>query len=301
MTERDLSTLVHDHATTDEPPFMLSADTVIGGGRRRVRVRRAVGAVACAAVVSTVGLVAVPGVLDDTSDGSGPDAAAQEALADYDPQEMARLLKERTDGVLDAPYPAHPEGKVVVRDGTWAELPTEHWDKASGMTVVYGDDRSDPNLNVRLSHSGGEAEGDARRSCAIDLDAGHALVCDVTATSGGDVVVTRISAKRWVAGDDWYGVPRHKLDDVSPQSLWFERQVESVHSETFLTTATETVKAADLETAERLFRVPVSAFTELVTDPELVMPPPPKGDNGCDWMLHPEGKSCGNLPEVGLG
>lgn len=298
MTERDLSTLVRDHVTTDEPPFMLSADTVIGGGRRRVRVRRAVGAVACAAVVSTVGLVAVPGMLDDTSDGSGPDTAAQEALANYDPQEMARLLKERADGVLDAPYPAHPEGKVVVRDGDWVELPTEHWDKASGMSVSYGDDQADHNISVSLYHSRGEAEGDAKRNCANDLDAGYYLVCDVITTSDGEVVVTRVSAKRFAAGDGWYVVPRDKIDDANPKNLWFDRQVESVHSATFLTTATETVKAADLETAEGLFRVPVSDFTGLVTDADLVMPPPPKGDNGCDWMLNPGSTSCGPAPDT---
>lgn len=298
MTERDLSTLVRDHVTSNEPPFALSPDTAIGGGRRVVRRRRAIAGIACAAIVTTGAVVAAPMLADDRADsGKAIDPATQEALDNYDPQEMAKLLKERTDGVLDSSYPDHPEGKVWVGDGDGVQLPVEHWDKASGMSVSYGAVRADHSFSVNLLHSGAEAEGDANRVCADDLEEGIYLVCEVDTTAGGDVVVTRVGAKRW-AGDIWYSVTRDQIDDVNPENLWFDRTVKSVHSETFLTTARENVKAADLETAESLFQVPVSDLIDLATDPALVVPPPPMGDNGCPWMLHPEDKTCMSGPDA---
>jgi hypothetical protein len=56
-----------------------------------------------------------------------------------------------------------------------------------------------------------------------------------------------------------------------------------VHSETFLTNAQEIVRAPDIATAERLWKIPVASLQTVVTDPALVMPEPPLGEGGCPW------------------
>ena len=38
--------------------------------------------------------------------------------------------------------------------------------------------------------------------------------------------------------------------------------------------------------------ITVPAMVDVVSDPSLVIPKPPIGDNGCPWMLHPENSSC---------
>jgi hypothetical protein len=83
-------------------------------------------------------------------------------------------------------------------------------------------------------------------------------------------------------------------DPIDPDEVYFVRNVESVHSDTFLTSVQETVKAPSL--AKAAFAVSPDRMTALVTDPSLVMPKPPMGDNGCAWQLHPEGINCAKDP-----
>jgi hypothetical protein len=68
-----------------------------------------------------------------------------------------------------------------------------------------------------------------------------------------------------------------------PADVYFVRRVESVHSDTFLTGAEETVRAPDLTTAEKLWRVPPKDLEVVVADPALVIPKPPLGPGGCPW------------------
>jgi hypothetical protein len=178
------------------------------------------------------------------------------------------------------------------------------------MSVSYGARGAPRQVVVSLMHSRGEAEGDARKSCAADLAGGYVFSCTVTTSPDGDPITTRVSAMRpGEFGDgSWSALTRDELRTgvlvpgdpsrrpIDPDEVYFQRSVESVHSTTFLTSAWETVKAPDLATAEALWKVPVGALQNLVTDPVLVMPRPPTGANGCTWMLHPEGISCGKDP-----
>ena len=59
MTEHDLTTLVRDHVSSDEPPFTLTPDDAIGRGRRAARTRRLLAGGATLAVLAVlVGLLA---------------------------------------------------------------------------------------------------------------------------------------------------------------------------------------------------------------------------------------------------
>jgi hypothetical protein len=100
----------------------------------------------------------------------------------------------------------------------------------------------------------------------------------VTVTDAGDVVISRLTALRpmRMLGDSggWRTVDTDGLDASDRDRLWFRQDVKVVHSETFLTYASETVKAPDLATAESLFRTPLADLVEIGTDPTLVIPEP---------------------------
>jgi len=314
MTEHDLSTLVRAHVAHDEPPFRMSADTAMALGRRTLHRRRARRGLA-GLVVAAAAVVAVPLLPWDASTGSGDrtgiDPATAAALENYDAQKMPQLLDEHVRVVLtrsvDDPGPV----EFSAGDSQGNELPVQHYDKASDMTVRYGGE-SDHRLRVSLMHARSEAEGDARRICADDLESGYAFSCTVTTSRSGDPVTTKVMAMRplrefgpggWgalTADELRIGVPAagnssdHPID---PDDVWFQRTVEVVHSETFLPAAAEVVRAPDFETAERLFEVPVAAFEDIVTDPALVIPEPPIGPNGCPWTLPDSNVTCGTKRE----
>jgi hypothetical protein len=69
-----------------------------------------------------------------------------------------------------------------------------------------------------------------------------------------------------------------------------------VHSETFLTSAQESVKAPTFTAAQAGWTVPVADLQEIATDPELVIPPPPLGDDGCAWTMPDSTIQCAKDP-----
>jgi RNA polymerase sigma factor (sigma-70 family) len=307
----DLATLVRDHVRHDEPPFAMSADTVIALGRRTLLRRRArrgfAGVVVAAAAVAALPLMPWHG--SDSRGGSGIDPATTAALAPYDARKMPQLIDEHVRAALGASLDGLGDAGFRAGDSQGVKLPPEYYDKASGMSVSYGA-RMDPRqVVVSLLHSGSEAEGDVRKICASEVAAGYSFSCTVSTSPDGDPVVVRVMAMRDLGKDyrdvGWGALTREELrtgvpvkgdpsdEPIDPAKVYFQRSVESVHSDTFLTTAQEIVKAPDLATAEQLWKVPVGALQNIVTDPVLVMPKPPIGDNGCGWMLHPEGMSCG--------
>jgi hypothetical protein len=160
-------------------------------------------------------------------------------------------------------------------------------------------------VRVTLMHSRSEAEGDARKNCANDLAEGYYFSCEVTTSANGDPITTSVMAVRALAAPDqgWGALTREELRTrtpsasdpnqarIDPHEVYFIRNVESVHGATFLTAVQEVVKAPTL--AKAVWEVPTDRMAALVTDPELVIPKPPTGANGCPWMLHPENISCG--------
>jgi hypothetical protein len=295
------STLLREHVERAEPPFLLQPEPVIVRGRRRLRQRR----VAVAAAVVVVGAAAaLPAALAHDGDPTGSmDPATASALKNYDAQKMpAKLLDAARSATADSGADLR-QGTFTAADDQGVALPAKYYDKASSMSAVLGD-RTGHSFTLLLMHSASEAEGDARKNCANDLAEGYAFSCEVS-TVNGDVVTTRVMALRpekTVPG--WGAVTREELrtgrpaphdprqDPIDPDEVWFERQVESVHSDTFLTSAYERVKAPDLATAEKRFTVSVPTMQDLVTDPTLVIPKPPIGANKCPWMLHPENIRC---------
>ena len=215
---------------------------------------------------------------------------ADRALADYDPQVMPQTLEDHTRAVLERSVP--DLGPVTFRagDGQGAELPPEQYDKASGMSVTYGN--GEHSWSVDLSHAKSEAEGDAEEFCAEGLADGYFLECTVDTTSRGYVVISRLEALEQVARDEhgpmWGVVRGSRLDRVDPDKLWFEHRVKVIKSQSLVTYVSERVHAPTVDAAEAAFRTPVVDLVEIGTDPELVIPEPPTDDSGCGpWTLDP--------------
>ena len=280
-----LDTLVREHVTTTEPPFLLDVAVPIRQGRRRLRGRRIAGGLAAAAAVAVIVGVTAPRVLDSSAPvDSAIDPATRLALAEYDAQRMPDLLDEHSRAVLERSVPDMPDGVFRAGDAQGLAVPPRYYDKASGMSMSYGAE-TDHQFAVDLSHSRSEAEGDAREFCADGVQEGYYLTCEVATDADGNVAITRLQALRPFRGEGWMAVTRDELDRIDPERVWFQRNAKVIHSETFLTYVSETVHAPDQASADRAFQVPFADLVELGTDPELVIPPPPPGVNGCDWII----------------
>lgn len=309
MTDSDLTTLVREHVTRDEPPFLLSPDTSIALGRRTLVRRRArrglAGVLTAAAVVAAVPLLPWGGGPVDDPGGSVHPATA-DALEHYHASTMPEVLDRQTRAVLSRSVEDLGPADFTASDDQGQDLPAKHYDKASAMEVAYGG-TSDHRWRVALMHARSEAEGDARKTCAEELSAGYAFSCTVTTSEAGDTVTTKVTAMRPLprfGPGSWGALTRDELrtgvpgrgnpskNPIDPEDVYFTRTVESVHSETFLTVAQEIVRAPDHATARELWQVPTQDLATLVSNPLLVIPEPPRGPNGCGWMLHPDGIAC---------
>lgn len=303
MTDQDLTTLLREHVQREEPPFTMAPETSMTLGRRTLVRRRArrgfAGVLVAAATVAALPLMPWTGSSGSGDDRTGIDPATAAALEDYDAQRMPALLDEHVRVALGDGLEGLGQAEFRASDDQGEKLPPKYYDKASSMEVSYGG-HGDRRVRAVLLHARSEAEGDAREVCADDLAVGYAFSCTVS-TSGGDVVTTRVTAMRkteelWKGS--WGALTQEELRTgipakgdpsqrpINPDEVYFQRTVESVHSETFLTSASEIVRAPDLETAARLWTVPVADLTTIVTDPELVIPEPPLGKGGCPWTLN---------------
>jgi hypothetical protein len=296
MTHDDLTTLLRDHVSHDEPPAPL-AGTALDAGRRRLRRRRLTAAGGTLAALVAGAAVVVP-LLPEDGDraGSGIDPASQTALDSYDVRAMPELMDEHVRAVLERSVPDLGASTFAARDDQGVDLPEQHWDKASSLEVEYGD--RDHSWTTSISHARGEAEGDPEAYCAEGLDDGHFLECTVERTADGDVVISKLMAVRPQQGRYWRVVPREQLDRIDVGRVWFDREVKVIKSETLLTYATERLKATDRDPATAAFATSYADLAEIGTDPELVMPVPPPGLNGCPaWSLDGEDMSCGTVDE----
>lgn len=298
MTHDDLATLLHDHVSHDEPPAPTPA-RAITGGRRRLRVRRVTVGATGVAALTLVGAVAVPSLsADSAGEESAMDPASAAALADYDVRRMPALMDEHVRGVLERSVPDLGASTFTAYDSQHRALPERYWDRASSLAVDYGDDRH--SWNVDISHARGEAEGDPERYCREGLADGVYLECTVDRTADGEVVISSLWAIRPARGGSSMVVEADELDTVRLDRLAFERRVKVIKSETLITYASETVRATDRDPATAPFATSYDDLAEIGTDPELVMPVPPPGENGCaSWSLPVAGESisCGTIAE----
>ncbi|MDQ4052883.1 MAG: hypothetical protein M3237_09295 [Actinomycetota bacterium] len=291
MTEHDLSTLVRDHVSSDEPRFP-GPDAAIARGRRTVRTQRITAGVGVAAVLAVVGALVVPGLPDDARPGGseGTDPAVQDSLDNYDATAMPGIVEGATRAVFSRSVSDLGEADFSAYDAQGNPLGPDLYDKASGMSISYGD-RSTRELSVDLMHAKSEAEGDHEKVCADGTAEGSYLECTVETFDDGDVLVTYLTALRPFHGEGWYGVTRDELATRNPDNLWFQRHVEVIKSETFLTTADETIKARSLAAAKDAFIVPVTDLAEIASDPRLVLPEPPLNPDGCGAWTRPDSDS----------
>ncbi|WP_309650069.1 hypothetical protein [Nocardioides sp.] len=298
MSEHDLTTLVRDHVRSDEPPFTLTPDEAISRGRRATRTRRLVAGGATLAVLAAVGAVVGPPFLGSDSprgESTAIDPATSAFLADYDASQMPRVLEEESRAVLERSVDDLGPATFKAGDNQGAALPEKWWDRASGMSVSYGDD-SEHRFSVDLAHARGLAEGGERYWCEDGLADGSYLECTVDVRDDGAVVITNLWALRpFQGGSDFMVVFSDDLDAMSPDQLWFEQRVKVIKSETFVTFVTETLKAPSLEAARANFEVPAADLAELGTDPQVVIPAPePDPVSGCPGFVLPDsGVTCG--------
>ena len=297
--EGDLATLVREHVTRDEPPFLMSADTAMAVGRRALVRRRArrglAGVLVAAAAVAAVPLMPWHGATGGGADKTGIDPATAAALESYDAQKMPALIDEHARAVLSRSVDDLGPMTFTAGDGQSQPLPAKYYDKASSMEVSYGG-TSDHRFRVYLAHSGSEAEGSAERYCAEGLEWGEYFSCTVSTDAAGDTAVTTVSAERPYQ-DSWALLTREELSSgtVAPtdpakrpivaDDVYFVRSVKVVHSETFVTSAAEVVKAFSEDAANALWKVPPADLEEIATDPTLVIPKPPLDEGNCPWTL----------------
>lgn len=301
MTDHELSTLLRRHVE-EEPPYGQGADVVVSGGRRAVRRNR-----------SVVGLLAMTGfvlaasfvVPQLTSRGSGDDRIVDPAIAKaidaYNVTTMPRTMDDHARTIFETFVPDLGPADFVAFDDQSQKLPERYWPKASGLTVLFGENTSH-RLSVTLNHSRGDAEGDPDRYCSDGLDGGFYIECTVERTGDGDVAITtlRVQTLEWPAGpglqgwrDQFMAVTTDQLASTSPERLWFSRDVKVIKSETFVTYTSELVQAPDLATARELLLVPPRELATIGLDPALVMPEPPRGNNGCpQWTMPTMNVSC---------
>ena len=293
MTEHDLATLVRDHVSSDEPAFHHGSADVLARGRTVVRRRRGLAGTACVALLAAAA-VAVPQLRSgEPGDDRVVDPAITRALDSYDPLQMPRIMDDHARPVLGASVPDLGPAEFVAFDSQSQELPERHWKMASGLVTRYGAD-SEHRLSITLSHSRSEAEGDPDAYCAEGLDAGYYLECTVDRTTGGDVAITTLGAMRPMRDssglqawqNDFMAVTGDEIGTLDPDRLWFSSDVKVIKSESFVTFTSEVVRAPDLATARERLVVPTADLATIGRDPALVMPTPPRGENGCpQWTM----------------
>ncbi|MEI5673051.1 MULTISPECIES: hypothetical protein [unclassified Nocardioides] len=294
MTHDDLSTLLRDHVAHDEPPAPLPTRSV-SAGRRRVRNRRLLATGGTVAALALAGAIAVPLVSGDDAPGrgSGIDPASAAALEAYDARRMPTLMDDHVRAVLGRSAPDLGPSTFAARDADGTDLPERYWKKASNLSVTYGG--PEQQWEVSISHARSDAEGDPERHCREGLADGSYLECTVDRTDDGDVVVINLWALRPMRGGASKVVNASRLDAARLETLSFERRVKVIKSETLITYASEKVRATDRDPATAVFATSYDDLAEIGTDPELVMPVPPRGENGCPtwtWSRPGESVSC---------
>lgn len=283
MTYNDLATLLRDDVTRGEPHWLPDVSVPVSAGRRAVRRRRVVSAALAAGALAVTAIAAIPLLSGDDGTARGLDPAEQ-ALADYDAQQMPITLEERSRVVFERSVPDLGPADITVKDGNNEELPSELYDKASGMSVKYGD--FEHSWSVNLVHAKSEAEGSATTYCKNGLEAGYYLECTVDTVQRGYVVISKVEALQPMGRkpSDRHGfmvVNTAELATVDPDRLYFQHIVKVIKSESLVTYAEEQVHAPTRDRAEAMFLVPFADLVELGADPQLVIPEAPRDDIGC--------------------
>lgn len=307
MTDHDLRTLLREHIDATEPPFTLDPSAVASASRTG-RARRILGVGAAGLLAASVAGIVVVNLPDEAAPDrdrttQGIDPVTRQALEEYDPSAMPDLMHERIQAAVGSAMPLGGR-EFAAKDDQEQSLPEAEWGSASSMSTRYGLD-TDHQLRVRLGHGRSYAEGSACQE-STGTATSFEYTCEAVTLPDGTVVETTVSAvypDEMFEDGGWMALTPRQLEsgllpawttqmrpgstrEIDPEKVFFIRVAKAVHSETFVTSAQEAVQTASYDEALELFMLPEEVLTAIVTDPVLVIPRPPAGEDEADPQLY---------------
>ena len=273
MTTDDLQTLIRNEVLADEPPFQMTSPSFVAAGKRAVRRRRLVGAVGVAGIVAVAGIAWVG--LHPA--GENVPNAAQQVLDEFDPATFPTIVDSVVREAVGSALP--PDGLIEPTLGGYTRLRPEDYAYTDAWTAWY-DLAPEDELMVILNQDPSAYEGNAKKYCRENLDAGELERCSVDRLPDGSITITEVLEMNRMR----YGFSR---PTGNPDSRWFMRQVDNGRDYGFGVIAREYVKAHTLAQADAHWSVNPQQLTEIASSPRLVyeMPHGPKKDCNTTFLL----------------
>jgi hypothetical protein len=260
MTERDLSTLLHDHLA-DEPPLEHTAEEAIRSARRQARRRTiaaGVGGLAVAAVVAA-GLAV----------GVGPgDDPAEPTVAQEPPTPLPTLMERAAAGAF-TPYVGglgEPQWRVMnalVEPVEPSDPEAQHF----RLTYRPGGGTVQVNLSVGGYQPDEFETYSFATTCQEQLAEDLVASCDTTTLEDGSVLITSVSARGQIDSASPRMLTLQQAAAQPPGSVAWVRVVGLSTRDGMAVDASEYVRAADAESAR--WQVPVETLKSLALDPDL--------------------------------
>lgn len=288
MAENHLRQELRRAIDQSEPPWNAAAEP-LRLTARRIRRRRRIVTGALAGCLSVVGVVtataAIPHLID-----SGRESTQTAASMDFSPDTLTASIQDAAS--VSASPPRWQQSVVQAYDAQGNLIEGADRDKATNWKATF---TSSPDhiLEIRLSHD--EASTDTLlAACANDIEAGIDITCDVTDGSSGATIQTVV---RRVASDNGaWAIVADRAGNMSSDQLWFQRMARAYKTDGSVVVAAKMVKAGSLEQARRTWSLDASDLAQIIGHDGLWFPQPPKGQNGCGWIVPSEAAqhSCGS-------
>ena len=274
MTIDDLQTLIRTEVLADEPPFQMTSPSFVAAGKRAVRRRRLGWAAGVAGIVAVAGIAWV-GL--HTAGENVPDAA-QQVLDEFDPTTFPTIVDSVVREAVGSALP--DRGLIEPTLEGYTRLRPEDYAYTDAWTAWY-DLAPEDELMVILQNDPSANEGNEKKNCRRDLDAGEAERCSVDRLPDGSITITSVLEMNRARD----GFRPAKTGD--PESRWFMRQVFNPRDYGYGVIAREYVKAHTLAQADAHWSVNPQQLTEIASSPRLVyeMPHGPKKDCNTTFLL----------------
>lgn len=273
MTTDDLQSLIRNEVLADEPPFQMTSPSFVAAGKRAVRRRRLGWAVGVAGIVAVAGIAWVG--LHPAGENV-PDVS-QQVLDEFDPATFPTIVDSVVREAVGSALP--PDGLIEPTLGGYTRLRPEDYAYTDAWTAWY-DLAPEDELMVILNQDPSAYEGNAKKYCRENLDAGELERCSVDRLPDGSITITEVLEMNRMR----YGFSR---PTGNPDSRWFMRQVDNGRDYGFGVIAREYVKAQTLAQADAHWSVNPQQLTEIASSPRLVyeMPHGPKKDCNTTFLL----------------
>ena len=264
----------------DEPHFGVTGPQVRRvATRKRTRRRAAVTMGAVLAAVLAAGSVAVLHLNSD----SRSDLVTDEPLKDFSAAAFPTVIESV---VLDNVKTKPTTIRVSAYDARQNPIDPTDRDKATTWRARFGWS-PDRTLDVYLAYAGSEAEGQAATYCQ-GLER-YLFSCTVLQDEDGVSVIDTVEKGTPSDGDgQWEVIPLTGDQPDTAEPIWFLHQVAVRLNGKYLRVANEAVQADSLEEARAKWQISTEDLRDIATDPQLVFPAPPPGDDGCGWV-NPDG------------